>query len=130
MTVHTREMSAARFGSLDDYFASLDPVKARTLATVIALILEEFPGLEVKLAWNTPQVHRSGKYVFGVSALKNHLALAPWSDAVIDAFRRRLENDGYVVRKNLFQVPADWNIDRNLLKDLIRARLDELDSTQ
>lgn len=122
-------MSEPRFSSVDDYLASLEPAKGKTLGAVIELVLGEFPGLEVKLSWNVPQIHRDGKYVFGVSALKAHLALAPWSDVVIEDFTDRLEKDGYVVRKNLFQVPVDWDIDQELVKDLVRARLAELDAT-
>lgn len=120
-------MSLSRYNSVDDYLNSLDATKAKTLRSVINLVLKGFPGLEAKLAWNVPQIHRNGENVFGVSALKRHLSLAPWSEAVIDRFRVRLEGEGYVVRRNLFQVPDDWPVDEKLIKDLVRARLAELD---
>ena len=104
--------------------------KARTLGSVIDLVLSEFPGIEAKIAWSVPQIHRDGEYVFGVSSLTRHLALAPWSEGVIDDFRERLEQAGYVVRKNLFQVPDDWAVDRELVKDLVHARLAELDEAR
>jgi len=122
-------MSPSRYSSVDDYLASLAPTKARTLRSVIGFILDEFPELEPKIAWNVPQIQRDGEYVFGVSSLKDHLDLAPWSADVIDAFRGRLEHEGYVVRKNLFRVPDDWELDRALVRDLVRARLAELDGT-
>ena len=122
-------MSPSRYSSVDDYLASLAPTKARTLRSVIGFILDEFPELEPKIAWNVPQIQRDGEYVFGVSSLKDHLDLAPWSADVIDAFRGRLAHEGYVVRKNLFQVPDDWELDRALVRDLVRARLAELDGT-
>ncbi len=114
-------------GPVEEYLASLPPTKAATLRSVIDFVLGEFPDLEPKIAWNVPQIHRDGEYVFGVSSLKKHLALAPWSAEVIDDFRPRLEEAGYVVRKNLFQVPDDWELDRALVGDLVRARLAELD---
>jgi uncharacterized protein len=117
----------SRFYSLEDYLASLDSRKAKTIKAVIELILTQFPELEVKISWNVPQIHWNGKYVFGVSALKNHLSLAPWSARVIEAFQVRLEQEKYVVRKNLFQIPVDWEIDAELLQNLVRARLAELD---
>ena len=123
-------MSPSRYSSVDDYLAALAPAKARTLRSVIGFILDEFPELEPKIAWNVPQFQRDGEYVFGVSSLKDHLDLAPWSSDVIDAVRGRLEREGYVVRKNLFQVPDDWELDRALVRDLVRARLAELDGTR
>ncbi len=120
-------MASSRFNSVEDYLASLDPKKSRTIRAVIESILTQFPELEAKISWNVPQIHRDGQYVFGVSALKNHLGLAPWSARVNEDFRARLEK--YVVRKNLFQIPVDWEIDAELLKDLVRARLAELDES-
>ncbi len=117
----------SKFDSIEDYLASLEAQKAKTLRAVIDLILSQFPELECKIAWNVPQIHLRGKYVFGVSALKNHLALAPWSARVIEDFRVRLESQKYVVQKNLFQIPINWDIDIKLLKDLVAARLAELE---
>ncbi len=123
-------MSEPRFTSIEEYLASLDPTKGKTLGAVIDYVMAEFPDLEIKLAWNVPQIHRGGQYVFGVSALKAHLALAPWSEVVMANFKDRLEKSGYVVRKNLFQIPVDWAIDRDLVKDLVEARLAELDEAR
>ncbi len=118
----------SKFSSVEDYLASLDTQKASTLRAIIDFILTQFPQLECKISWNVPQVHFRGEYVFGVSALKNHLALAPWSSRVIEDFRVRLEQEKYVVRKNLFQIPVDWQMDKELLKDLVQARLAELNA--
>lgn len=89
------------------------------------LILSEFPELESKISWNVPQIHRRGKYVFGVCAFQNHLSLSPWSPRVMTDFAERMGK--LVVKQNLFQVPIDWDMDGNLVKDLVRARLAELD---
>jgi len=119
-------MSPPRFSSLDEYLASLDdPVAATTLRSIIDVVLADFPDLQVKLAWNVPQIHRDGKYVLGLSAATNHLSIAPWSSRVMADFTARLGD--YVVTPNLFHVPLDWDVDEDLLKDLVRARLAELD---
>lgn len=96
-------MASPRFQSVDDYLASLDPVKAATLRAVLEGLLEDFPELQAKLAWNVPMLHRDGKYVAGVSALAKHLTFAPWSAHVIADFKPRLTK--YVVRQNLFRFP-------------------------
>ena len=118
----------SKFSSVEDYLASLDTQKASTLRAIIDFILTQFPQLECKISWNVPQIHFQGEYVFGVSALKSHLALAPWSSRVIEDFRVRLENKKYIVQKNLFQIPVDWQMDQELLKDLVQARLAELNA--
>ncbi|HXU40054.1 MAG TPA: DUF1801 domain-containing protein [Blastocatellia bacterium] len=120
-----KEKKSPRFNSVEEYLASVDPAKERTLRSVIDLILAQFPELESKISWNVPTIHRNGKYVVGICAYKNHLTFSAWSPRVIEAFKVRLEK--LVVFKNCFQVPVDWKIDRELVKDLVRARLAELD---
>ena len=118
-------MNSPKFKSVEKYLASLDPTKERTLRSVIDLILAQFPELESKIAWNVPTIHRNEKYVVGVCAYKHHLTFSPWSSRVIEDFKARLGK--FVVFKNCFQIPVDWDIDRKLVKDLVRARLAELD---
>ena len=119
-------MTSTKFSSVEDYLSSLDSTKGATLGEIIDFILKKFPDLDCKLAWNVPQICSGNDYVFGVSALKKHLALAPWSTEVIESFKKELESEGYVVKKNLFQVPNDWDMDKNLLEGLVLARLSEL----
>ncbi len=119
-------MSSPRFKSVEDYLASVDPTKAKTLRSVIDLILTQFPELESKISWNVPTIHRKGKHVVGLAAYKHHLTFSPWSPRIIEEFKVRLGK--FVVFKNCFQIPVDWKIDRKLVKDLVRARLAELNS--
>jgi len=114
----------AKFENLDEYFASLDDTKAATLRRVLDVIATNFPESSVKLAWNTPQIQIEGKYVFGMSAAKNHLSLAPWSEAAMTNFAERLAP--YETTKGLFKVPVDWDVDGALITDLIQARMAEL----
>jgi len=118
-------MNPKKIESVEDYLASLDPVKESTIRSVIDFILTQFPELECKIAWNVPQIHRQGKYVVGICAYKRHLTFAPWSPSIIEDFQERLEK--FVVFKNCFQIPVDWEIDEELVADLVRARLAELD---
>ena len=121
----SKKLKSPRFNSVEEYLASQDPPKEGTLRFVINLILAEFPELESKISWNVPTIHRDGKYVVGVCAYKHHLTFSAWSPRVIEDFKVRLAK--FVVFKNCFQIPVDWTIDRKLMKDLVRARLAELD---
>jgi len=125
-TRQPRPQRRPRFSSVEDYLASLDdPAKQKTLKSVIDLILTQFSELESKISWNVPTIHRNGKYVAGICAYKHHLTFSPWSPRVIADFKARLAK--FVLFKNCFQIPVDWEIDRELVKDLVRARLAELD---
>ena len=53
-------MNSPKFNSVEEYLASVDPTKARTLRSVIDLILAQFPELESKISWNVPTIHRKG----------------------------------------------------------------------
>lgn len=101
-------------------------MKAKTLLSVIDFVLTEFPDLEPKLAWNVPTLHRSGKYIIGLVAYKNHFTISLFSGDVIEEFKTRLRPD-YRVFKNCFQVPADWKIDKDMTIDLVKTRLAEFD---
>jgi len=117
-------VTETRFASVEDYLTSLESPKQETLRSVLEGIQLDYPTAELKIAWNVPQVQISGKYVFGVSSARKHLSLAPWSDAVMADFAQRLT--GYETTKGLIRIPVDWNVDHELIRDLIRARLDEL----
>ena len=108
-------MKSPKFNSVEEYLASQDPAKERTLRSVIDFILTQFPDLESKISWNVPTIHRNGKYVAGICAYKHHLTFSAWSLRVIEDFKARLGK--FVVWKNCFQIPLDCEIDRELVKD-------------
>ncbi len=49
----SKKRNPPRFGSVEDYLASVDRVKAGTLRSVIDFILAEFPELESKISWTS-----------------------------------------------------------------------------
>ena len=110
-----KELKSPRFKSVEDYLTSVDPTKARTLRSFIDLILVEFPELESKISWNVPTIHRQGKYVAGICAFKHHVTFSAFSPRVIDDFKERLGK--FVIMQNCFQIPVDWDVDRELVKD-------------
>ena len=63
------------------------------------------------------------QYIFGVTVLKNHILMAPWSTDVLNDFLPRLT--GYEVNKKTIKIPVDWKIDAKLLKDMVAARIAE-----
>ena len=62
-------------------------------------------------------------YIFGVSAAKNHILMAPWSTDVLDAFRDRLEH--LDLKKKTIGIPNDWKVEEKLILDMVKARIAE-----
>ena len=113
--------TSRRFNTFNDYLTAQDPIKRKTLKRIFATITESYPDLEVVIAWNQPMIKQNSQYVFGAGAVKNHILISPWNSELIEAFRPRLT--GYKVNKKTIQVPVDWDVDEELLLDLIAAQL-------
>lgn len=113
-----------KIDTLEQYLAGLDATTAATVQSVVDAVLAGHPDATVKIAWNVPQMQIGGKYVFGISAAKNHISLSPWSNIAMRAFADRLA--AYDPTANLFRVPVDWQVDQELITHLVDARLAEL----
>lgn len=113
--------SSRRFATVEDYLAGLGVEQQATIRSILQTITKAHPDVDVVIAWNHPQVKKGDTYVFGISAAKNHLTIAPWRSVVLEQFRPRLE--GYVVNKKTIRVPSDWSVDEDLLRDMVAACL-------
>lgn len=129
LVMYTRGSSSSkRFDGLDAYLAGVaNPEVRATVGAVLESITGAFPDLQVVISWNQPMLKAGDDYVFAASGQKAHVLLAPWSSAVLTAFRPRLEADGFTVNKKTFRVPGDWQVDHALLRDMVGAVLDDLD---
>jgi len=115
--------SAKRFNTLPEYYKTLSTEQAKTVRGIFKAIQSKYPKLELVIAWNQPMLRDGNKYVFGISATKGYLLMAPWSKNVLEDFLPKLEN--YKVNKKTIQIPSDWEIDSKLLIQLVKARLAE-----
>jgi uncharacterized protein YdhG (YjbR/CyaY superfamily) len=88
---------------------------------IFRVIMKKYPKLELVIAWNQPMLKHGDSYVFGCSALKNHLLIAPWNPKVLKTFEKRLA--GYTVNKKTVRVPIDWQVDEKLLIDMVKENL-------
>lgn len=114
--------SARRFESVDDYLAEHDATKQATVRAILASIADAFPQAEIVIAWNQPMVRLGNAYVFGMGVFTRHILIAPYDSGVIEDFRERLA--GYSLNKKTIKVPVDWDVDADLLRDLVTASAD------
>jgi len=115
--------SARRFETPTQYFKSIDQTQAKTIKKMMKAISDNYPDLELEIAWNQPMLRKGTMYVFGASVSKNHISIAPWSTEVLDKFRPKLTE--YRVTKKMITVPSDWDVDIKLLQAMVKARLAE-----
>jgi uncharacterized protein YdhG (YjbR/CyaY superfamily) len=65
----------------------------------------------------------NNEYIFGVTVLKNHILMAPWSKAVLEDFSDRLSE--FEVLKKTIKIPVDWRVNQKLIRDMAAARIAE-----
>ena len=114
--------SSRRYNTFDDYLATLDEPKAKTIRAIFATLTAKFKKAEIVIAWNQPMLKQDGRYLFGASAQKAHILIAPFNADIIDELRPRL--DGYEVNKKTIRVPVDWTVDKKLLTDMVSAQFE------
>jgi uncharacterized protein len=116
--------SSKRHATVDDYFATVNPIGADTVRAIFAAIRAQHPSLEPVVAWNQPMLRLGDDYVIGCSVLTNHVLLGPWGDRPLDTIGNLLA--GYKVNKKTVQVPIDWPVDTDLVLAMIAPRMAEL----
>ena len=123
LVMYSRGSTTTRkFADPEAYFASLDAVKARTMRAIFTSLQKDFPDLELVIAWNQPMLKRGKSYVFGASAASKHILLAPWDASALRILSDRLAP--YEVNKKTVRVPADWKVDKKLLRDMVGPQVD------
>ena len=113
-----------RFASPSEYFDSLDDVHRSLAERIMWSIQESFPQLALVMAWNQPILRCEAGYVFGVSASTSHLSINPFTPEALTQLATRLRH--LVVLKHTIQIPLDWEVDPDLLSDMVIVRLREL----
>lgn len=114
---HRGSTSARRYTTLAQYLKTVTPEQRKTITNILTAITKKYPSAEVVISWNKPMVKLGDEYLFGVSALRNYLLLAPFRADVLEHFLPRLTQ--YRVNKKTFQVPSDWDVDGRLVADMV-----------
>lgn len=87
-------------------------------------IVDTFPNLEVRIAWNQPMFTHKGTFIIGFSAAKNHISVAP-EEVTIEKFKDQIIGAGYSHTKGLFRIPWNSEVDYKLLQDLIQFNIQD-----
>ena len=95
-----------------------EPDNRQRTRTVLGWVLERFPQLLPRIAWNQPMFTDHGTFIIGFSTAKKHLAAAPEREA-IERFSSQIIRAGYQHSKELIRFPWDRPVDYSLLERVI-----------
>ena len=115
--------SSKRFDTPAEYYKTIAPQQATTMKKIFKTITTKYPKTEVVVAWNQPLVKLGTDYIFGASASKNHITMAPWSTEVLDAFREKMSH--LTLNKKTIVIPNDWDVEEKLILAIVKARIAE-----
>ena len=115
--------SSKRFNTPTEYYKTIAPQQATTMKKIFKAIMTKYPKTELVIAWNQPMVKLGNDYIFGMSASKNHILMAPWSNDVLDTFREKLAH--LDLKKKTIGIPNDWDVEEKLILAMVKARIAE-----
>ena len=115
--------SSKRFNTPTEYYKTIAPQQATTMKKIFKTIMTKYPKTELVIAWNQPMVKLGNDYIFGMSASKNHILMAPWSNDVLDTFREKLAH--LDLKKKTIGIPNDWDVEEKLILAMVKARIAE-----
>ncbi|MDO5024903.1 MAG: DUF1801 domain-containing protein [Trueperella sp.] len=93
--------------TLDEFLATIPAVENRQrMVEVLDWVQQQYPELELRLAWNQPMFTHHGTFIIGFSVAAKHIAMAP-EQATMAHFAPVLEERGADYGKMLVRQP--WN---------------------
>ena len=116
--------SSKRYETPAEFYKTVDSKQATTMRKIFKVIQTKYPKTELVIAWNQPMLKLGNDYIFGVSAAKNHILMAPWSTDVLEAFRDQLQH--LTLNKKTIGIPNDWKVEEKLILAMVKARIAEI----
>ncbi len=110
--------------ALDEYLAGLDERTRAAFERVRAVALEVVPDAEQGTSYGMAALRHRGKPLLGFLAAKQHLSVFPFSPAVVDAVRDRL--DGFDLSKGTVRFTVDHPLPPDVTRDIVRLRAAEI----
>lgn len=108
-----------------DYLAAIQDVEQRErLREVLDWVIQKFPNLESKIAWNQPMFTDHGTFIIGFSVSRQHFAVSPEVKG-IEKFSDEIVESGYSHGKNIFRIKWDDPVDYTLLERMIQFNIDD-----
>ena len=109
---------------LDDYLAGLASAEREALAHVRDIARTVAPDAVEGTSYGMAALKVSGKPLIGFLAAKRHLSVFPFSPAVVELVRGRLE--GFELSKGTIRFSVDHPLPDEVVREVVSARLAEI----
>ncbi|MBV6458976.1 MAG: hypothetical protein HONBIEJF_02115 [Fimbriimonadaceae bacterium] len=113
--------------TVDEYLDKLPEPTRATLERLRAMIRKELPDAEEVISYQIP-TFKLGGMVVGYGATAKHCTFFLLSAAVLQRFSDRLKS--YRLGKGSIQFPPDGDLPPDLVRDMVRARVEELSTSK
>ena len=122
-------MPMPKRSGVDDFFAQLDDVQRPHLEALRELSVEVAPEAREELKWNLPvYVRGENTNLWTLQNFKNHCSLR-FSPAFFAILKAAVEAAGYDAGAGFIKLPYHRPLPVDLLTALMRARVEEFEST-
>jgi uncharacterized protein YdhG (YjbR/CyaY superfamily) len=123
-------MPMPKRASADDFFAQLNEVQQPHLEALRALSLHVDPTAREELKWNLPVYVRGEKTnLWILQNFKNHCSLR-FSPPFFATQKAAVAAAGYDAGEGFIKLPYDRELPTDLLESLMRARVEEYETTR
>jgi uncharacterized protein YdhG (YjbR/CyaY superfamily) len=109
---------------IDDYLATLPSDQRAELERIRKIVADAAPDAEEGRSYGIPAFRFGGKPLLGFRAAKQHLSVHPFSPAVVEGVRDRLED--YDLAKGTIRFTAEHPLPEDVIRELVALRLAEL----
>ena len=111
--------------AMDDYLDALAPDQKAALARVREIVAQLVPEAEEGRSYGIPAFIYAGRPLLGFRAARKHLSIFPFSPAVVEHVRDRL--DGFELSKGTIRFSVDHPLPDDVIREVVFARLAEID---
>ncbi|MCB1246961.1 MAG: DUF1801 domain-containing protein [Acidimicrobiia bacterium] len=111
-------------GSVDDHLMDLSPDRREATARVVDVALGVAPDAEQGVSYGMAALRVAGKPLLGFAESAHHLAIYPFSPAVVAAVKDELE--GFSLSKGTIRYTPDRPIPTHVVERIVELRVSEI----
>jgi uncharacterized protein YdhG (YjbR/CyaY superfamily) len=112
-------------GTVDDFLSGLSAEQRPAFRQIVTLASAGAPDADQGTSYGMPALIYRGRPLLGFAAAKAHVSIFPFSPAVVDGVRARL--DGYSLSKGTIRFTAEAPLPDDVVTEVVRLRRDEID---